>query len=97
MEQISCESGCIEDEGCAANHFMCRLVYVFDPNDMGDYQIPIGKQTVGRGGMIWYTPCSGIWQTVWLESVPAVYITKLDLVADMNGKGTPLLVGGASD
>lgn len=67
--------------------FACSLVFVFDPTDMGDYQIPIGKQTVGRGGMIWYTPCSGIWQTVWLESAPAEHIVKLDLVADMDGTG----------
>jgi len=38
--------------------------------------------------MIWYTPCSGIWQTVWLESTPAQHVAKLDLVADMDGKGT---------
>jgi hypothetical protein len=37
--------------------------------------------------MIWYTPCSGIWQTVWLESAPTEHVAKLDLVADMNGKG----------
>ncbi|KAI8930893.1 hypothetical protein NX059_011908 [Plenodomus lindquistii] len=61
------------------------IVHVFDPTDMGSYQIPIGKQTLDRGGMIWYTPCSGIWQTVWLESVPVEYITKLDLTADMDG------------
>lgn len=30
---------------------------------------PYGKQTKRRGGM-WYTPVSGIWQTVWLESLP---------------------------
>jgi len=34
---------------------------------------PYGKQCVKRGGM-WYTPVSGIWQTVWLESVPDRYI-----------------------
>jgi hypothetical protein len=51
-------------------------------------QVPIGKQTLGRGGMIWYTPCSGIWQTVWLESAPTEHVAKLDLVADMNGKGS---------
>jgi hypothetical protein len=55
---------------------------------MGRTQIPIGKQTLDRGGMIWYTPCSGIWQTVWLESAPSQHIAKLDLAADMDGKGT---------
>ena len=40
--------------------------------------LPYGKQTLKRGGM-WYTPVSGIWQTVWLESVPEVYIRKLNI------------------
>ena len=35
-----------------------------------------GKQKEQRGG-IWYTAQSGIWQTVWLESVPARYIQRL--------------------
>ena len=39
---------------------------------------PYGKQTLKRGGM-WYTPVSGIWQTVWLESVPETYIHKLNI------------------
>jgi beta-galactosidase/beta-glucuronidase len=39
---------------------------------------PYGKQTMKRGGM-WYTPVSGIWQTVWLESVPETYIRKLNI------------------
>ena len=37
-----------------------------------------GKQSDTPGG-IWYTAQSGIWQTVWLESVPAVYITGLTI------------------
>lgn len=37
---------------------------------------PYGKQKKKRGGM-WYTPVSGIWQTVWLESVPENYIENL--------------------
>lgn len=37
-----------------------------------------GKQKRKRGG-IWYTPQSGIWQTVWMESVPARYIQRLRL------------------
>ncbi len=35
-----------------------------------------GKQCKKRGGM-WYTPISGIWQTVWLEEVPKEYIKSL--------------------
>ena len=39
-------------------------------------QLPRGKQTLHPHG-IWYTPQSGIWQTVWLESVPQNYIHSL--------------------
>ena len=35
-----------------------------------------GKQKTHKGG-IWYTPQSGIWQTVWIESVPQEYIEKI--------------------
>ncbi len=40
--------------------------------------LPYGKQTKKRGGM-WYTPVSGIWQTVWLESVPNNYIKNIKI------------------
>ncbi len=43
---------------------------------------PYGKQTLNRGGM-WYTPVSGIWQTVWAECVPENHIRSLDIRADM--------------
>lgn len=62
---------------------------------MDRVQIPIGKQTLNRGGMIWYTPCSGIWQTVWLESAPKDHISKLDLTAHMDGKGQSSVHGAA--
>lgn len=39
---------------------------------------PWGKQSRKRGGM-WYTPCSGIWQTVWMEPVPDRYIRALHI------------------
>lgn len=39
---------------------------------------PYGKQTKKRGGM-WYTPVSGIWQTVWLESIPDEAIESLKI------------------
>lgn len=39
---------------------------------------PYGKQKARRGGM-WYTPVSGIWQTVWIESVPKEYIRNIRL------------------
>ena len=47
-------------------------------DNLHDQSYPYGKQTLKRGGM-WYTPVSGIWQTVWLESVPTNYIHKLNI------------------
>ena len=47
-------------------------------DDLRDKTQPYGKQVMKRGGM-WYTPVSGIWQTVWLESVPERYIEKLHI------------------
>ena len=51
-------------------------------DDLRDQTFPYGKQTLKRGGM-WYTPVSGIWQTVWLEWVPEVYIKNLDIQVDL--------------
>ena len=51
-------------------------------DDLNDQTFPYGKQTLKRGGM-WYTPVSGIWQTVWLESVPETYIEALDIQVDL--------------
>ena len=48
-------------------------------DDLTDRSFPYGKQTLTRGGM-WYTPVSGIWQTVWMERVPETYIKKLRIV-----------------
>ena len=43
---------------------------------------PYGKQCKKRGGM-WYTPISGIWQTVWLENVPESYIEEIKITPSM--------------
>ncbi len=40
-----------------------------------------GKQSTHRKGM-WYTPQSGIWQTVWMESVPKQYIQSVKITPD---------------
>lgn len=42
-----------------------------------------GKQSSSPGG-IWYTPQSGIWQTVWLEVVDNVAVDRLELVPDLD-------------
>ncbi|QWZ08406.1 hypothetical protein KRR39_00545 [Nocardioides panacis] len=53
---------------------------VVDVRDRSDgAQHASGKQRLHRGG-IWYTAQSGIWQTVWLEAVPALHVEALTLV-----------------
>lgn len=49
-------------------------------DDLNDLAQPYGKQVKPekRGGM-WYTPVSGIWQTVWMETVPENYIHRLNI------------------
>lgn len=57
------------------------LVSVWDPTDT-DSQAR-GKQVLNPGG-IWYTPVSGIWQTVWLEPVNPVNIVSVNPVTDID-------------
>lgn len=52
--------------------------------DTLSHRYPYGKQRKKRGGM-WYTPVSGIWQSVWMEAVPEVYIKQIRIVPDMTG------------
>jgi hypothetical protein len=61
------------------------LVEVNDPTDGPGSEIPIGKQAKNPSH-IFYTPCSGIWQTVWIEAAPQTYIKSLEIHAnDGNG------------
>lgn len=55
------------------------LVSVWDPTDKGPQ--PRGKQVSNPNG-IWYTPTTGIWQTVWLEPVSKSHIASFRLVPD---------------
>ena len=55
---------------------------------------PATGQTACEWKGIWYTPASGIWQTVWLEPVPAAYITGLKLTPDLDQQAVQLLVNG---
>jgi len=59
---------------------------VYDP--VYDESIPRGKQSwLGKSHAIWYTPTSGIWQTVWLEAVEKTHIEKIKFTPDID-KGT---------
>jgi len=70
------------------------IVGVFDPTDQGNQ--PRGKQVLNPRG-IWYTPTTGIWQTVWLEPVSADHIVELMPVPDVDGKKLRLKVRTTGD
>ncbi len=56
-----------------------------------------GKQRLDPRG-IWYTRVSGIWQTVWLEEVPARHVEKLKITSDVSAGSItvrPVLSGEA--
>ena len=57
------------------------VVSVWDPTDAG-FQ-PVGKQVSEPHG-IWYTAVTGIWQTVWFESVPSSSIASLVITPDID-------------
>ncbi|MGN0534142.1 MAG: glycoside hydrolase family 2 protein [Eubacterium sp.] len=44
-----------------------------------------GKQKLNRGG-IWYSPQSGIWQSVWLESTPVEYLESVKITPDYDNE-----------
>ncbi len=57
------------------------VVRVTDESDHGYHTR--GKQKSARGG-IWYTPQSGIWQSVWIEAVPENYVKNLHILPDFD-------------
>ncbi|MBM3888380.1 MAG: glycoside hydrolase family 2 [Verrucomicrobia bacterium] len=67
------------------------IVAVFDAT--GGYQ-PKGKQhfpAIEKPGGIMYVPCTGIWQTVWLETVPAGYTESLKIVPDVDNSAVEIV------
>ena len=74
------------------------LVKVINPTGQGSYPYqPRGKQSLTPGG-IFYTSSSGIWQTVWLETVSESYIADLLIVPDIDQQKAQVIVqpGGTS-
>lgn len=67
------------------------VVCVTDDTDKGYH--PRGKQKLKPGG-IWYTPVSGIWQTVWCESVPEEHIRALYITPHVDQGSVELFVDG---
>ena len=71
------------------------LVCVWDPTDKGTQ--PRGKQVSSPGG-IWYTPTTGIWQTVWIEPVSESYISSFRTIANpANGTISIMVVTQGTD
>ncbi len=62
-------------------------VVASDPTDKGTQ--PRGKQVLNPSG-IWYTPTSGIWQTVWLEPVPLQHIRNLKIEPNIDAKSVSI-------
>ncbi len=59
-------------------------VLVFD--DTADPLQPSGKQAADAPHGCFYTKCTGIWQSVWLESVPEKYIRSVKILPDVKGE-----------
>ncbi len=65
------------------------IVRVYDPTDSAGE--PRGKQSLNPGGIM-YTSCSGIWQSAWLEPVPAASVDAIKLVPDIDQQQLKLTV-----
>ena len=69
-------------------------VRVYDATDRSPQ--PRGKQVLKPGGIM-YTAVSGIWQTPWLEQVPAAHVTGLVIVPDLDASAFRVTVQGAGE
>ena len=72
------------------NELVVRVV-----SDLDDPTLPYGKNVKDPGGM-WYTPVTGLWQTVWTEWVPESHIESLDIQVSLTAATvsvTPALDG----
>ncbi|WP_343215372.1 sugar-binding domain-containing protein [Ereboglobus sp. PH5-10] len=69
------------------------VVRVWDPTDASDN--PVGKQVRNPKG-IWYTPVTGIWQTVWMEPVPKNHIKDVQTVSDIDAGTLAVTVATAA-
>lgn len=72
----------------SGDDFMLR-VRVTDPSDTGSQ--PRGKQRL-KPSRIWYTPFSGIWQSVWMEQIPDDHIENLFICPDFDNTGVTITV-----
>jgi beta-galactosidase/beta-glucuronidase len=66
------------------------ILRIWDPTNEGLQ--PRGKQVLDPRG-IWYTPVSGIWQTVWMEKVPASHIDHIRVIPDLDSQSALVSIG----
>lgn len=108
FEAVDCACACYVNDTRVGTHEGGYLPFSFDVTDMletggnvltlcvhdpSDEGVQLrGKQRLERGG-IWYTAQSGIWQTVWLETVPEERIEQLDIDARADDGQLVLKVG----
>ena len=83
--------------------FSCDITELCDSSELEielkvtdtlDEKYPYGKQRKRRGGM-WYTAVSGIWQTVWLESLPKTPIRSLKI--EQNAKFAKIKINSEAE
>lgn len=82
-------TSCLRDDGDVIITLAAR-----DGTDTNEYSR--GKQRTKRGG-IWYTPQSGIWQSVWMEWVSEEYITALHITPDVSASCVYITVQSDAD
>lgn len=92
IAEVSLNGRCLGRHEGGYAHFSFDITdFLTDENELcvkvsnaeNPLSLPYGKQCEKRGGM-WYTPVTGIWQTVWIESVPAEYVKALDVSVEEN-------------
>ena len=74
------------------------IVRVYDPTDSESQ--PVGKQrnrAWSEQDNIFYTPSTGIWQTVWLEAVPTVHIDNIKIVPNIDNSTLQVIVNTSGD
>lgn len=78
----------VTDQAAPGRHEL--VVRVLDVTDTASHSR--GKQSLSPKG-IWYSAQSGIWQTVWLEAVPQVWVDRLDLTPRLADASLEVTVG----
>lgn len=73
------------------------VIGVYDPTDADPGENPpMGKQRLDPEG-IWYTPSSGIWQTVWMEPVASDHTTDVKTTPEVRGEKVAVTARGVRD